>query len=211
MPNIIKRLTVVELEALSVEKMLTTLPQAKTLKDVNTVALFDYSHPLTKEIIWEVKYKGNDVLADKIGAILYDTARQELEDLSLFDAKWKSSEPILLIPAPASDKRRQERGWNQAELLAEKIKMRDTQNLFKYLPKQLVKVIHTESQTKTGSRRDRLKNIKNSMKVLGIPTVEGKCVVLIDDVVTTGATFKEASRALKEAGVKKILCIAVAH
>ena len=138
----------VELEALSVEKMLTTLPQAKTLKDVNTVALFDYSHPLTKEIIWEVKYKGNDVLADKIGAILYDTARQELEDLSLFDAKWKSSEPILLIPAPASDKRRQERGWNQAELLAEKIKMRDTQNLFKYLPKQLVKVIHTESQTK---------------------------------------------------------------
>ncbi|MDP2642184.1 MAG: phosphoribosyltransferase family protein [bacterium] len=196
---------VLELEALSTSKLLNALPQAEPIKDV--MALFDYSHPLVKEMIWQLKYSGNAAIADKLGEILYDVLEQELADLSLFE-KWGRPR---LIPIPITDKRRFERGWNQSELLCERIKSRDTRQTFKYLPRQLAKLRHTESQTRTASRSERLENIKDSMKVLNEAKVAGECVIVIDDVTTTGATFNEARRALRAAGAKKILCIAVAH
>lgn len=205
---------VIELEQLSTDTLLQTLPGAEILEDRNTVALFNYSHPIVKEIVWEVKYRGNTKIAGKLGGILYDTIIHELADRSLFE-KWglstSSGERLILMPIPISDKRRFERGWNQSEILAEAIHSYDSGKMFKYLPRQLAKLHHTESQTKTGSRSERLKNLKNSMKVLNESQVEGACVVVVDDVTTTGSTFREAERALHAAGAKKILCIALAH
>ncbi|MEK9171858.1 MAG: hypothetical protein AAB782_01330 [Patescibacteria group bacterium] len=198
---------VLELEALSAGVLLETLPQALHLKDKHTMALFDYGHPLVKEIVWELKYNGNVRIAEKLGEILYDHIQHELLDLALFE-KW--DKPILM-PIPISDKRRFERGWNQSELLSEKIMKRDSEKMFRYMPRQLVKIHHTESQTKTASRSERLGNLTNSMKILNAVSVAGECVIVLDDVTTTGSTFAEARRALRAAGARKILCIAVAH
>ena len=198
---------ILELEALSSGEMLKTLPQALGPElDENTLALFDYTHPVVKEIVWEVKYNGNTVLAHKMGEILNDHIRQELADRGVLERY-----EVVLVPMPVSDKRRFERGWNQAELLAKAVKACDIARIFKYLPRQLAKVRHTESQTKTASKSEREHNLIHSMKVINPLSVEGKYVVLIDDVLTTGSTFAEARRALREAGAKKILCIAVAH
>ena len=198
---------VLELEMFSAEKLLETLPQAERLKGKNTLALFDYSHPLVKEIIWELKYSGNTKIARKLGEILYDVIQHELAELNLFE-HW--GRPIL-VPIPVSDKRRFERGWNQSELLAEQVILCDREKIFKYLPRQLAKLRHTESQTKTASRSERLENLKDSMKVLNASSVADRCVIVLDDVTTTGSTFAEARRALHAAGAKKILCVAVAH
>ena len=173
----------------------------------NTLALFDYSSPLVKEIIWEVKYGGNRVLADKLGAILYDVIISELNERNVL-LKWRSA---ILIPMPVSDRRRYERGWNQAELLAAAVKTRDHGNLLRYLPRQLAKIRHTESQTRTANKSERIHNLAHSMKVINPLSVADKFVVLLDDVITTGSTFAEARRALREAGAKKILCVAIAH
>lgn len=206
-----KNRKVLELEELSAATLLNTLPTAERLKDKYTLALFDYNHPLVKTIIWELKYAGNTRIAATLGEILYDVIQHELSDLALFEsANWQMDKPIL-VPIPISDKRRFERGWNQSELLAEAIKSCDGGKTLRYLPRQLAKLRHTESQTKTISKSERLKNLTNSMKILNASAVAGECVVVLDDVTTTGSTFAEARRALREAGAKKIFCVAVAH
>src|SRR3989338_7038024 len=123
---------VLELEALSVGTIIKTLPPAECQKSKDTVALFDYSHPVVKEIVWELKYNGNARIADKLGEILYDHIQQEFLDLALFE-KW--GRPIL-IPIPISDKRRFERGWHQSELLCEQIMAHDNEKTFRYLPRR---------------------------------------------------------------------------
>jgi ComF family protein len=198
---------ILHLESLSTEKLLQILPQSEHDLDKETLALFSYQNSLVKEIIWEVKYNGNRRLANTLGAILYDTIETELMERNVFE-KYHN---VILLPMPTSDKRRFERGWNQCELLTEAIKHLDISQHLKYLPRQLAKVVHTESQTKTGSRSERLANLKETMRVLNPLSVQDKYVVLVDDVTTTGATFAEAKRALKEANAKKILCVALAH
>ena len=193
-----------ELEALSVGDILKECREATDIKEKNILAIFDYAHPLVKELVWEVKYRGNKIVAEKLAMIIYDVIKQEIFEKMTFKS-------VLLVPIPISNKRRSERGWNQAEMLAERVAALDKENLFKYLPGQLVKIVHTESQTKTGSRKERLENLKNSMEILSASVVAGKCVVVIDDVTTTGATFAEAKRALEQAGATKILCLAIAH
>ncbi len=195
------------LEALSAGEFLIKLPRAMGPEERGVIALFDYAHPLVKEVIWEVKYGGNAVLAGKLGEILYDTIVAELSERSILNTEHRA----LLVPMPVSDKRRYERGWNQAELLTRAIKNKDDGRLLKYVTGQLVKLRHTESQTRTSSKSNRLKNLTDSMKVLNPPSVEGRFVVLVDDVTTTGATFAEARRALKVAGAKRVFCVAVAH
>lgn len=198
---------ILALETLSAEEVLKTLPKAEEVKDKNTFALFDYSNPLVKEMIWELKYSGNRKIAKICGEILYNKIQKDLEEYKIFE-KWQRP---LLIPVPISGKRRFERGWNQTELLSEEILKHDTKKMFKYLPRQLVKTFHTDSQTTTSGQAERFRNIKGSMKVLNPLSVSGECVILIDDVTTTGATFAEAGRAVQNAGAKKILSYAVAH
>ena len=197
---------ILELERLSSGEIIKILPPAEDLDDRNIIALFDYRHPLVREIIWSIKYRGDRMLANKMGEILTDVLEHELAERFLFD---KFERP-LLVPMPISGKRRFERGWNQSELIGEAIRKRMFESL-KYLPNQLVKFRHTESQTQTGSKSERQKNLQDSMRVLNPDTVKDRCVILLDDVTTTGSTFAEGRRALKEAGARKIICIAIAH
>jgi competence protein ComFC len=199
---------IVELEQLQPSELLRFLPPADPIANENVVALWSYEHSLVRELVWELKYRGNRVVAKKLGTILYDVIKSELVDRALFE-KFESTP--LLIPVPVSDKRRFERGWNQAELLCESIKECDKERNLKYLPRQLVKRVHTERQTMTSSKAERQRNIKNTMRVLHPDAVKRRCVVLVDDVTTTGSTFVEAKRALRAAGAKKVICVAIAH
>ncbi len=190
-----------ELYALSPAELLLRLP--RSTHEGPVITLFEYAYPLTKDLIWEIKYKGSQELAKRVGVVLYDTLVSELEEEHFGTGK------VLLLPMPMSDKRRLERGWNQAELLAEALNMCDNAGRFEYLRNALEKVRHTESQTIAGSRAERLLNLKDSMAARDV--VLGRTCVVVDDVSTTGATFAEAKRALALARARKVICLAIAH
>ena len=140
---------------------------------------------------------------------MFEHITAELADRILLDAKWKNP---LLIPIPTSPKRRRERGFNPTEALCEEIKKSDIRNTLEYLPSILVKKRHTESQSRThASRKERLSNQIGSMTLACEDAIRGRNIVLVDDVMTSGATLSEAARVLKNGGAKKIIRFPVAR
>lgn len=168
--------------------------------------LFDYRQPLVRQAIWELKYRGNKKITRLLAQCLYEELAEELSEKTVFENLGKP----LLIPIPLSKKRRQERGFNQCELLANELEAIDTGNFFEVSLGTLIKIRDTESQTKKG-RTARLENLKNCFAIPIPPKIAGRSVILLDDVTTTGATFEEAKRTIISAGAKKVFEIAVAH
>ncbi|MBR6411845.1 MAG: ComF family protein [Alphaproteobacteria bacterium] len=109
----------------------------------------------------------------------------------------------VIIPVPLHWTRFLKRRYNQSSLLGKalgkKLKIPFSSNLLK-------RVRMTESQG-TKNRRAREKNIKNAFRVPNPDAVRGMKILLIDDVMTTGATLQECAKTLKKAGAKDIKVI----
>jgi predicted amidophosphoribosyltransferase len=82
---------------------------------------------------------------------------------------------------------------------------------FKLEKSALIKPQDTEHQARIENRRERMKNIIGSFKVLDTNSVIGSNIILIDDILTTGATLSEAKKTLKQAGARKVIAFTVAH
>lgn len=199
------------IESLSTSELIEILPKANPNDDDNLIIVFNYKNQLVREMIWELKYNGNKIVAEKFAKIIIDILIYELSEKIMFEsAKWQYPLP-LLIPIPTSKERRRIRGWNPTEILGRELEKIDENKNFIYSPKALNKIHHTDSQARThATKRDRMKNLINTMKA-DKNQIDGRCVILLDDVTTSGATFKEASRAIKEAGAEKIIRFAVAR
>lgn len=199
-----KQIEVLTLEALTPHELLTKLTPAMDTKN-GTISLFNYADPNVRKLIWEIKYRRNTKIIDNVSSALYDVLTAELEDKMFFE----NFVHPLLLPIPISKKRRLERDFNQTELICEALKKLDTQDELEYSSNVLKKVVHTESQTLTKNKKERIKNMENTMRADS--TVLGRNIILIDDVTTTGATMSDARRALRECGAKKIICFTLAH
>lgn len=195
------------LESLSSSDMVRIFPSPRAIEDDRVIAIFDYQDSRVKDLIWEIKYKGNMNLTRNSAEIIYEILCQEISERALSE-NFKSP---LLIPMPISDKKRRERGFNQTEIICKELDKLDANKLFIYRDDILKKIRHTESQSHTHSKKDRMENLKNSMRVITNLKPQKYSVVLFDDVTTTGASISEARRALREAGLKKILTITLAH
>jgi len=170
--------------------------------------LFDYRHIPVKKSIWLLKYKSKKRIAGIFAEVMYGKIIEELSELSVM----KNFREPILIPIPLSKKRYRERGYNQAELICEKlVEIDEKNNNFKLEKNTLIKIKETEHQANIKERRDRLKNLSDSFSVKNSKMIEGKNIILIDDVTTTGATLSEARKILKQSGAKKVIAFTVAH
>ena len=170
--------------------------------------LFDYRHPPIKKSIWLLKYKGKERLASIFAEVLYDKIIEELSDLSVF----RNFNDVILIPIPLSQKRYRERGYNQTELICQKLmKLDEKRSNFKLGNNILIKIKETEHQARIKDKGARLKNLSDSFFVKNPELIKNRNLILIDDVTTTGATLTEAKKILKQSGARKIIAFTVAH
>lgn len=138
------------------------------------------------------KFEGQQSYSKVFSEILYDVAKYFVKEDD-FD---------LVIPVPISRKRMTERGFNQSELIAEDLAQR---LLIEYSKRALFRVRHTKRQSGLGARQ-RAKNVEGAF-LADKWIVQGKKILLVDDIYTRGATISECAKELKKAGALKVVGI----
>lgn len=114
----------------------------------------------------------------------------------------------VIIPVPLSKKRQIERGFNQAEILAEII---ERQTDLKVDSKSLARKIHTPVHRAGMDRKGRELSVKNAFEVKRKNLIEGKNILLIDDVFTSGATVSNCAKTLRKSGAQKVYVLTLAR
>lgn len=99
----------------------------------------------------------------------------------------------VVIPVPISKKRREERGFNQVEEILERLKI-------KY--QRIERVKDTKHMYLLSSKESRESNIENAFGKVEL-NIDGKNILLVDDIVTTGSTIREIIKELKKMGKPK--------
>jgi ComF family protein len=161
------------------------------------VSLFDFDPPV-RTIVHEIKYGGSKRLGYAMGMRYYALIPPEF--LATMHA---------VVPVPLHRIRRMQRGYNQAEYIARGIIAGC--NGLEYLPDVLVRKRWTKSQTKLTKERRR-ENMDGAFRVPPSKRdmLHDKNIILVDDVVTTGATVSACAQALVDAGcgVVRVLSLA---
>ena len=111
-----------------------------------------------------------------------------------------------IVPVPLHRRRERERGFNQSALLADAL----ATHLGAVGHPALHRTRATPPQAEL-HRTERLKNVTNAFACPDPASVRGRSVLLIDDVVTTGATFAACARALRDAGARTVVGLALAR
>lgn len=149
-----------------------------------------------QHVIHELKYSGKFSLGSFLGKLI---ARELGDKLS----EWKID---LIVPVPLHHLKRSERGYNQSEFLA-----RGMKSVLKIPVKSnlINRNRFTETQTAL-SLEERKENVKDAFTIKRKVNIADKNILLIDDVITTGATTAECGRLLLQKGASKVYAASVA-
>jgi ComF family protein len=154
-----------------------------------------------------------DRMQQAIHALKYDrlhpAARRLGRMLAAAIAQLAAEAPasMLVIPVPLHRSKGVERGFNQARALAEQaidfLRKSHPQWQLQLAPSTLMRLRATESQAGLNPRERRL-NVRGAFTVSDAAAVEGRHILLIDDILTTGATARAAALALRRAGAASV-------
>jgi ComF family protein len=159
-------------------------------------ALGAYEGPL-QEAIHRWKYQGKTTLTPFF-------VKWMVEGLYRY---WDPNLIDLLVPVPLHTQRLRERGFNQALLLVKELSHRTG---IPYRKRALQKVRPTIPQVNL-SGVERAKGVRGSFHMIGKEELEGKSILLVDDVYTTGATVNECSKVLLAGGAERVDVLTLAH
>ncbi|MFA7652864.1 MAG: ComF family protein [Candidatus Omnitrophota bacterium] len=151
-----------------------------------------------KELIHEFKYKGKTHLAQPLSKMMTDFIREYDFPIEYMD---------FIIPMPLHKAREREREFNQAEVLGRHVAFEFNKGLKNNLLRR-----ERLTQTQTGLANDRrFLNVENSFNVAKDIDLKDKNVLIVDDVLTTGATSSAAAAALKSAGANIVFVLTLAN
>jgi ComF family protein len=158
------------------------------------VTAFAYYGGAVETALHKLKYGGRGDLAAPLGHLLRRAARAS------------NVRADAVVPVPLHPRRLVTRGYNQSALLGAEVASELRAPLD---TRSLTRVRHTAQQIRL-DRGARLANVADAFRVTSCRRLEGCRVVLVDDVVTTGATVAACARALRDAGVASVHALVVA-
>ena len=148
---------------------------------------------ITQKLLFKIKYKNKKNAAKCLG-IIYGN--------DLLEAKLYAD---LIIPVPLHAHKLRTRGYNQSELFAEGL----SQAMKIPLRNELIRIRKKSTQTNK-SRLERWENVEGIYRIQNERNVENLHIILVDDVITTGATIEVCVNELLNAGVSKVSIVAIA-
>jgi len=167
----------------------------KHISSINVLFRYEKNSNV-QQLIHNFKYKNPKKLGQTLAYWQIDSIKKELF----------MDEIDLVVPVPMHSKKLKSRGYNQinyyAKIIAHELNA-------KFLPKVLVKTKETKTQSKQ-SREERFLNIHESIKLNPKINIENLHILLIDDVITTGATIQACAESLNESSGIKISLVAIA-
>ena len=152
---------------------------------------------VTKELIHKFKYEDKYYLDSVLSKILIKFVKEYNIPIELFD---------LVVPIPLHKSRLREREFNQAKLLAQHLSSRFSLELS---CNNLYRKRNNRRQTEL-TNKERWANIKDTFSIKYPNQFKDKYVLLVDDVMTTGATCSEAADLIKQAGAKIVFVLTLA-
>jgi ComF family protein len=153
---------------------------------------------LLREVILRLKRQRGEGLAELLGEYWAKEAAARFASLR-FD---------VLVPVPLHWLRRWQRGYNQSAALCRGLA---TKLGVSYHPSWLRRVRHTPRQTSRPTPAERKANVRDAFRVRPGAPLAGRTILLVDDVMTTGATASEAARALRAGGASRVVVAVLAR
>jgi len=194
------------IEKMSEKDILAIIPASDEIGESYLKPFFLYKNKLCKKAIWAIKYNKNQIILSKFSNLFYEFIIANIAEANLFSP----FEKPILMPIPMYKDDIQKRGYNQSILIVEEIFKIDNGINFEIETKIFKKIKNTPHQSSLKNKNERLKNLKNCF-CINENFVKNRNIILIDDVITTGTTMKEARDTLKKAGAKKVICFSIAH
>jgi len=168
-----------------------TCAACRKLSKLYRVSVSSVYEGVAKDVVWKLKFAGAQAATQQM------TARM----LPLLQA----APEAVIVPVPTASSRVRRRGYDQAELLARELARKAR------LP-YITGLARTGQAHQVGaSRQQRLKQLTDVFHVTKRRFVQDAHVILVDDVVTTGATLEAAAAALKAAGARRVDAIVFAQ
>jgi len=167
-------------------------PSPRWFDTAPLLALGKYAPPLSEAIV-QLKYEGRAELAGSLGRLL----ARELEALRV--------EPgTVVVPVPLHARRLATRGYNQAALIASELARARG---LRCEPRLLIRTRDTERQV----GKSRAARLTNASDAFAVRKAGPRCAILVDDVVTTGATVRACAKTLALSGIAVVAVLALAE
>lgn len=167
----------------------------KIINNFISLFIFEENSPI-KTVLHQLKYEQKFMLGKYLGSLINDYLAEEIYN-------WNAD---FIIPVPLHRLKKAQRGFNQSQFISKEIS-----RLFsiKMRPGLIKRNRFTESQTSMNSI-ERRENMKGAFILSSKKNIEGKKFIILDDVITTGATIESCGKVLKENGAAEIFALSAA-
>lgn len=171
------------------------ISQTQKLTNIETCFSPLYYKGQVRESLLRYKFGGVNAYADVYSELITKCLKENHESCDC--VTW----------VPLSRQRLRKRGYDQAQLIAEAV----AERLGVPCGRALVKIRHTPAQSGLKRPEQRRKNVSGAYRACGTESLQGAHILLIDDIVTTGATLSECASILRHSGIGRVTAATVAR